>query len=141
VCAATAPLPDAAWFGEAISTVEKFSNREWTRMDANESRLSHLLQTLGGHPVMPTVGRNRRIDSRSFASIRGLDPFPERSAGMPGRMPCECNRDDQPALPGASGSTIGVHEMSTPGSRDSREKAQEAQKEPDQCDLMKWTDS
>jgi hypothetical protein len=38
-------------------------------------------------------------------------------------------------------STLGVHEMSTPGSPDSREKAQEAQKEPDQYHLLKSADS
>jgi hypothetical protein len=66
-------------------------------------------------------------------------PNGERSHAGP--IASECNRDDQPALPGASGSTIGGHEMSTPGSRDSREKEQEAQKEPDQYDLLKSADS
>jgi hypothetical protein len=58
-----------------------------------------------------------------------------------GAIASECNRDDPPALPGASGSTIGVHEMPTLRSRDSREKAQEAQKEPDQCDPLKSADT
>jgi hypothetical protein len=61
-----------------------------------------------------------------FSRCDVVSPNGERSHAGPKAF--ECNPDDQPALPDASGSTIGVHQMSTPGSRDSREKAQEAQK-------------
>jgi hypothetical protein len=47
----------------------RISNREWTRMDANNSRSRHLIGTLHSHPTIPTgeTAASIRVHSRSFA--------------------------------------------------------------------------